>query len=257
MAHPQRVPPANLQRFLDRLTARSVLTDDEQQAILDLPAYATQVPANRDFVHLGERVDHASLVVEGIVGRFGQNSEGGRQITAIHLPGDMADLHSVVQPEGTSALQALSTTTILRIPHASLRTLAARYPAIAEAFWRDCMVDASILSQWVVNVGRRDARARMAHLLCEMATRCGVRGEGEVEFKFPVTQVHLGNALGLTCVHVNRTLKVLRDDGLAILHGRMVHILDWKALVRAGDFDPAYLQADNDPEQRLRIAAAA
>lgn len=257
MARSQSIQPSNLEHFLDRLTRRSVLTDEEQKAILDLPAYAAQVPANRDFVHLGERVDHVSLVVEGIVGRFGQNSEGERQITAIHLPGDMADLHSVVQPEGTSALQALSTTTILRIPHASLRTLAARFPAIAEAFWRDCMVDASILSQWVVNVGRRDARARMAHLLCEMAIRCGARDKGELQFKFPLTQVHLGNALGLTCVHVNRTLKALRDNGLVTLRGRTVHILDWEALARAGDFDPAYLHADNDPEQRLRIVPAA
>ena len=88
----------DLQRFLDCLTRRSVLTEEARQAILDLPTRAEQVRAHEDFVSLGEKVDHTCLVVAGLVGRYGQNAEGDRQITAIHVPGDMADLHSVVQP---------------------------------------------------------------------------------------------------------------------------------------------------------------
>lgn len=109
----------NLQRFVDRLTKRSVLTAQEQEAILDLPTEVAQVQSNQDFVSLGEQLDHSCLVVAGYVGRFDQNANGLRQITALHIPGDMADLHSVVQPEATSALQALSTATILRIPHSA------------------------------------------------------------------------------------------------------------------------------------------
>lgn len=86
----------NLQRFLDRLTSRSVLSEPEQQAILNLPAHAAQVRANRDFVRLGEIVDHACVIVEGVAGRFGQTFQGARQITALHVAGEMADLHSVV-----------------------------------------------------------------------------------------------------------------------------------------------------------------
>lgn len=247
----------NLQRFLDRLTSRSVLSEPEQQAILNLPAHAAQVRANRDFVRLGEIVDHACVIVEGVAGRFGQNVQGARQITALHIAGEMADLHSVVQPRGCSALQALSTVTILRVPHRALRAAAARHPAIAEAFWRDSSVDAAILSQWVVNVGRRDARTRIAHLLCEMAVRYkGDAAGNEIVFEFPVTQFHLADATGLTAVHVNRTLKALRDAGLAVISGRTVHILDWGELVTVGEFDPAYLQIDIKPEERLRILEA-
>ena len=250
---PHRIQP-NLRLFLDRLTSRSVLSQKEEQAILNLPAYAAQVQANRDFVRLGEVVDHACLIVDGIAGRFGQNAEGARQITALHIAGDMADLHSVVQPTGTSSLQALCTVTILRVPHQALRATAGRYPAIAEAFWRDCMVDAAILSEWVVNVGRRDAKTRIAHLLCETAVRYRVDGQSEaVLFEFPVTQAHLADATGLTPVHVNRTLKALRDEGVVFVSGRTVHILDWDALVRLGEFDATYLQADSKPEARLRI----
>jgi len=244
----------NLRRFLDRLLSRSVLSDREQQAILDLPAYVAQVPANSDFVRMGEVVDHACVIVEGIAGRFGQNANGARQITALHIAGEMADLHSVVQPKGCSALQALSTLTILRVPHRALRAAAGRYPAVAEALWRDSSVDAAILSQWVVNVGRRDARTRIAHLLCEMATRYkAYRNEGDIVFEFPVTQAHLADVTGLTPVHVNRTLKGLREAGLAIMADRMVRILDWEELAILGEFEPAYLQTDIRPEERLRI----
>jgi CRP-like cAMP-binding protein len=242
----------DLQQFLDRLTSRSLLTEEEQQAILELPGYAEQVRSNRDFVRLGEQLDHACLIVAGFVGRFGQNSNGARQITALHIPGDMADLHSVVQPEATSALQALSTATILRIPHDAVRRTAARYPAVAEALWRDCMVDASILSQWVVNVGRRDAKARIAHVLCEVALRVGAApAKGEIMFPFPVTQTQLADVTGLTAVHVNRTLQCLRSEHLADVRHTNARIYDWDGLAAAGDFDAEYLQMHVKPQKRL------
>lgn len=235
--------------------ARSVLTAEEQEAILDLPSYAEQVRPNRDFVRLGEEVSHACLIVEGQAGRFRQTATGDRQITAFHLPGDMANLHSVVRPVGTSALQALTTTTILKIPHISLRILARQHPALAEAFWRDCMVDAAILSQWVVNVGRRDAKTRIAHLMCELAIRYGA-GSGPMRvFPLPCTQQHLADATGLTPVHVNRTLKSLRDEGLLNVMGREARIPDWSALAVVGDFDGDYLEADCRPDKLERVLA--
>ena len=249
---------SNLQPFLNRLTSRSLLSADEQDAILDLPTHAAQVSANHDFVRLNEMVDHSCVIVEGVVGRFGQNAEGARQITAFHIAGDMPNLHAVVQPRATSALQALTTTTILKVPHRAMRATAARYPAVAEAFWRDCMVDAAILSQWVVNVGRRDAKTRIAHLLCETAIRFSANGGSDVTaFEFPITQIHLADATGLTPVHVNRTLKALRCEGVVDVATRMVRILDWDALARLGDFNRDYLQIDIRPEERIRIVDAA
>lgn len=247
-----------LQRFLDKLTARSVLSEEERQAILHLPGHPAQVQANRDFVRLGDRVEHACLVVEGLVGRFAQGGEGNRQITAFHVPGDMPDLHSVVAPNVQSALQALTVTTIVKVPHQALADVARRYPAVAEAFWRECAVDAAILAEWVFNVGRRDAHARAAHLLCEAACRYHGTGTREqIIFGFPVTQMHLADMLALTAVHVNRTLKQLREEGLADVHSKRVNIADWDGLVRAGDFDPAYLQIGERANPRCVSLAAA
>ena len=248
----QRVGP-NLSLFLDRLILRSVLSEREQQAILNLPTRTHQVQANRDFVRLDERVDHACFVVAGLVGRFDQNSQGKRQITSLYIAGDMPDLHSVVQPTATSALQALSTTTILKVPHSALRAIGAEFPAIAEALWRDCMVDSMILAQWVVNVGCRDAKTRIAHLLCEMACRSAPLQERKnVSYALPMTQAHLADATGISPVHVNRSLKALASHGVSLRRGT-VRIEDWDNLVQVGDFDAAYLQADLRPEERIRV----
>lgn len=246
-------PETSLQCFLARLTSRSILTDEEKQAVLDLPAKLFQIAPSHDFVRLGERVDQACFVVAGLVGRFDQNSQGARQITALHIAGDMPDLHSVVQPTATSALQALSSATILKVPHAALREAAASYPAIAEALWRDSMVGSMILAQWVVNLGRRDARTRIVHLLCEMACRYGVvDGGGEVRFRLSMTQSQLADATGLTAVHVNRSLKNLALEGITF-HSRSVRIEDWDTCVEMGDFESDYLQADVRPQERIRV----
>jgi CRP-like cAMP-binding protein len=244
---------ADLEGFLHRLNLRSVLTRAEEEAILGLPGNTEQVDANRDFVQLGQTVNHTSLVIAGLIGRFDQNADGSRQITAIHVPGDMANLHSVVQPAATSALQALSVATIFRVPHAAIRAATARWPGLAEVLWRDCMVDAAILSQWVVNIGRRNARSRVAHLFCEMATRLRAATGNAFSFPFDVTQRQLADATGLTPVHVNRVARALREGGLADLRKHEIVVLDWAALCSAAEFDDNYLQTTVRPEERLRI----
>lgn len=250
--------PSPLQPFVAKLVSRSQLGSAEQRAILALPAQPAQIETNRDFVRLGERVHHASFVVAGLVGRFGQNRDGRRQITAVHIPTDMVDLHSVVAPEACSALQALSVATILRVPHSALREVAHRYPAIAEAFWRECVVDASVLAEWVVNVGRRDAKSRLAHLFCEIACRMERTGEkaGSV-VPFPATQNHMADMTGLTSVHVNRSLRTLLKENVVEVRCRTIHILDWNRLMEIGDFDGDYLhlaKAANDTISGTEVA---
>lgn len=240
---PEHVPA--LSRFLSRLTRRSVLDGDEIAALLALPCVEQQVRANQDIVRLGELVDHACLVVEGLVGRFGQAASGERQIIALHIPGDMADLHSVVGPRVVTPLQALTRSTILRIPHEALRQTASSYPAIAQALWRDCMVDTGIIAQWLLSIGRRSARARLAHLICEMGVRYEQVGEQSGEgFDLPAAQHHIADALGLTAVHVNRMFRALKQGGLIAVNGRRITILDRDGLAAEAEFDPGYLQLE-------------
>ena len=233
---------AALTHWLERLALRSHLGSNERAAILALPGDTEEIRPNRDFVRLGEHVDRACLIVAGMAGRFGQTRSGERQITAFHIPGDMADLHSVVLPDAASALQSLSDTTIFRVPHNTLKHLAREFPALAEAFWRDCTIDAAVLSQWSLVNGRLAARARIAHLLCELSCRFAVRDRHDgLTFGWPVTQAQLGDATGLTAIHVNRMLRELREAGAADVKDRTVRILDWKTLSTIGEFDPRYL----------------
>jgi CRP-like cAMP-binding protein len=242
--------------FLEKLEARSSFRTDEREAILQLPFHPRQIETNRDFVRRGERVSHSCFVLQGMVGTFGQNRNGNRQITSVFMTGDMIDLQTVVLPEAMSNLQAITTTTILQVPHSDLRRIGHRYPNIAEAFWRECVLDAAIINEWVVNVGRRDARTRMAHLLCELACRSGhATPENAFAFPFPATQAQLGDMLGLTPVHVNRTLKGLREDRVVNVFARSVEILDWDRLAHIGEFDSTYLQLGSLKNGRAPKAA--
>lgn len=120
--------------------------------------------------------------------------------------------------------------------------LADARPPIRKAMWIETLIDASIFREWVVNVGRRDSRARIAHLLCEMAVRLKSNGAADDgPFDFPVTQEQLADATGLTSVHTNRTLQSLRKEGLIQLTARALTVLDWDGLSEVGDFDELYL----------------
>lgn len=238
-----------LGRFLKRLLRRSPLTGDEQAAVLGLSAHAVQVAASRDIIVPGQETGSACLVVDGMVARFDQMRGGHRQTTALYIAGDMCDLHSVVSPVAGWGLQAVATTTILRILHADLRGLAAKHPGIAFAFWRDAVADASVLAKWISNVGRRDARSRLAHLLCELGVRSEHAGIGSrTDFPLPMTQNQLADALGITSVHVNRTLRALRQNELVTAGSRRVRVERWDELAAIAEFDSRFLLLEQRPD---------
>ena len=240
-----------LRRFLDRLLRRSQLSPDEQAAIVNLSSHAFRTKTGDEIVSPGKKVEHACLVVDGLVGRIDQIANGRRQITALHIPGDMCDLHSIVCPVPVWRLEALTTTTILRIPHHDLREAALTYPAIALAFWRDTTADASIVAKWIGNLGIREAHSRLAHLLCEMGIRLEQAGlNARTEFSLSMTQSQLGDALGLTSVHVNRMLKQLRDEGLIRTDRSAIHVADWDGLAAAAEFDLAFLLMEPQVSKR-------
>jgi CRP-like cAMP-binding protein len=222
--------------------ARSDLDAEAQDAILALPVAPRKVGARQEIVRLGEHVSHSCLVAEGLVGRFAQMADGRRQLVAFHIAGDMVDLYSMMLPASPSPLVALAPTTILQVPHSALREAALRHPTLAAALWRECVIDGIIVAEWLVSVGRRDARGRIAHLLCEVASRyerIGMLQWGR--FPLPTTQEQLADAVGLTTVHVNRSIKALREEGLVELSRHEATILDWPGLIQEAEFDPAYL----------------
>jgi CRP-like cAMP-binding protein len=175
---------------------------------------------------------------------------GGRQILAIHVKGECVDLQNSLLKVADHSVQMLTPGTVALIPREAVVRLTLDRPKIGHAMWIDTLVDGSIFREWIANVGRRDARTRVAHLLCEFALRLKSAGLGdETGYELPMTQEQLADTTGLTQVHVNRTLKALERDGLIQrASARAIDIGDWRKLADAGDFDSNYLHMrDDDP----------
>ena len=231
-----------LETFLRRLLLRSRLTKTEQEAILALPGEEVRTDAHRDIVRPGQVTDFSCLVVSGLVGRFDQLANGHRQITALHIVGDFCDLHSLAIPQSGWGLESLTDSVIRMVPHTALGDLVEASPAFAMAFWRDTVVDGSILAKWNSALGRRSAKSRLAHLLCEMGMRFEQAGLGKHDdVDFPITQAQLADVLGVTAVHLNRTMQALRQEGLLVTSASRFRLPDRKRLCQVAQFDPSYL----------------
>jgi CRP-like cAMP-binding protein len=158
------------------------------------------------------------------------------------MKGDMVDLQNSMLGTADHSVQMLTKGEIALIPREAIQQLAMERPRIGMAMWKDTLVDGSIFREWIANVGRRDAHARLAHLLCEFALRLKLTGLGEhTSYELPMTQEQLADAVGLTAVHVNRTLQALERGDLISRKSRSIKINDWQRLADAGDFDATYL----------------
>ena len=215
----------------------------EKEVALGLPEHIRHVPARGDIISDGGSSDALSLITEGFACRYKLLDDGRRQILAFLVPGDFCDLRSLLLHQMDAAVAALSHCQIASIPHQRLFDAMEKHTRLALALWRETMFDAAISQQWLINVGRRCAYSRLAHLLCEVWFRLQtVQHAHDRFFDFPVTQTDLADALGLSVVHVNRTLQHLRADGLLNFRASVVTVLDWPRLREAGQFDPAYLR---------------
>ena len=222
----------------------------DRRAILALPHAVKTIEPHHYIVRERDRTTHSCLMLSGFSVRHKIVAGGSRQIVAIHMKGEIVDLQNSLLGTADHSVQMLTPGQIAMIPRDDILRLAFERPAVGRAMWFDTLVDASIFREWIANVGRRDARTRIAHVLCEFALRLKVAGLGEqTGYQLPMTQEQLGDATGLTSVHVNRTLKTLERDGLIERIGpRSIIIGDWKKLAEVGDFDSAYLHLhDNEP----------
>jgi CRP-like cAMP-binding protein len=191
-------------------------------------------------------------VQSGLVSRYRTLRNGARQILSFHIPGDMVDLHSMLIVVADHGIRAHTATTIVSIAHNDLLAVAARYPSLARAFWFDTLIDAAIFREWTVNVGRRNSRERTAHLLLEFASRFRMAGlMSDNSFDLPVSQADLSDALGITAVHLNRTLQWMRGQRFIRTHSRSVTIENWPGMVALAGFDPVYLHPEG-PRQPER-----
>jgi CRP-like cAMP-binding protein len=231
-----------LRPLVRKLSNWVALDKDDEDAILALPYTARQLAHSQYVVREGDVPTHTCLVVSGFAIRHKIVGDGGRQIINIHMAGDMADLQNSLLAIADHNVQALTPMTAAFIPRQAIMELAFARPSVGRALWLETLVEGSISREWIANVGRRDARTRIAHLLCEFAMRLEAVGLGEqCNYQLPMTQEQIADTVGLTSVHVNRTLQNLDAEGLIDRSKRSVIIADWKRLAESGDFNPTYL----------------
>ena len=238
----QRFPRASLAD--SRLIGSPYLSGEERQ-LLDNAAVSTRsVQAHTELLREGECTDTFHIVSQGWACRYKTTRDGARQIVALLIPGNAANLDSLLCGRQNYGVRALTAMNVLTISHKSLMALVDEHAGIAKSFAWLAFAENAILRQWALCLGQHSAKQRLAHLLCEIAVRLG--GDWEDRFDMPLTQEQIGDALGLTAVHVNRTIRQLRSEGLIEVGGRAVTIVDFDALSRIGDFDAAYLHDDHD-----------
>ncbi|MFN3668976.1 MAG: Crp/Fnr family transcriptional regulator [Brevundimonas sp.] len=248
MSHPSGNP---LSLLVENLELHSELSEDDRQAILDLPHRTRVFESSSYVVSEGERPIHCSVMISGFAYRQKQTSGGARQIVSIHIPGEALDFQHLFLDVADHSVQMLTRGEVAIVALRDLQNLMDAYPGLSRAISRRLLVEASIFREWVLNVGRRDARSRMAHLLCEFAIRMRVAGmTGDHGFELPITQEQFADAVGLTSVHVNRTLRALDADGFVKRDKRTIFIPSWKRLAEIADFNQRYLHLRTEPLSR-------
>jgi CRP-like cAMP-binding protein len=228
--------------LIRKLESTAPLAPEEKTTLLRLPLRLRAVPADQDIIHEGDVPSECCLIVAGFACRYNVTAQGRRQILSFHISGDILDLQSLHLGVMDHSVGTLIPCKLAFIQHDDLRNLMHNHPRLVGLFWRDTLIDAAMFRQWTLNVGRRQALARTAHLLCELLVR--LRTVELVEdhvFDLPLTQVELADALGISHVHVNRVLQDLRGQGLISQRGKTLRVLDWEGLKTVGEFDPTYL----------------
>lgn len=200
------------------------------------------IDARKEIIQQGDRPENVHLVIDGFACRYKVLANGKRQIMAVLVPGDFCDLHVAILGKMDHGIATLTPCTMVEIPRATILELTENHPRIARTLWWATLVDEAVLREWLVNMGQREAVQRLAHLFCELLLRLQVAGRADENgCPMPIRQGDLADMMGLTDVHVNRTLQALRDENLIVLHSRRLGVPDVERLRAFCGFDPDYL----------------
>ncbi len=234
--------PNPLHLLLRKLETHSELDEEDRRLILALPYTLRTLEPHAYVLREGETPDSCSILLSGFAYRQKLTSTGGRQILSLHIPGEPLDFQNLFLDEADHNVQMLTRGEVAVVPRSELQKLARSRAAVSHAILVTILVEASIFREWVVNVGRRVSRTRLAHVLCEFAVRLEAQGlTDDYGYNLPMTQEQLADVLGLTPVHINRTVKLLEAEGLISRKGRSISFPDWQKMREAGDFNQRYL----------------
>jgi len=231
-----------------KLQAFTRLSSDDRAKIDQLSRQnIRELGARRDLIREGDRPRSIFVMLSGWACRYKTLPDGRRQIVAFFMPGDLCDLHIYILKEMDHSVGAITPIKVGEIGRDDFEALMESHPRVTQALYWDELVKIAIQREWTINLGQRSAYERIAHLMCEIFIRLRIVGMADGNScHFPLTQVDIADATGLTAVHVNRTLQDLRRDGLIELQSRTLRIPDLEALKAAALFNDNYLHLDGD-----------
>ncbi|MDX7953304.1 Crp/Fnr family transcriptional regulator [Lichenihabitans sp. Uapishka_5] len=234
--------------LVQKLQHRDTLSAEEQAALEALSLDTRSFRVGETMVRQDEVQDRSTLLLEGFAARVRSTRSGKRQIVAVHLTGDFVDLHSFVLKRIDHSIEALTPCRIASVPHTALTAITERFPHLTRLLWLSTVIDGAVHRAWLAAMGSRSAAGHLAHFICEMFLRLQAVAQTEGQtMRLPFTQTEIGEILGLSSVHVNRTLQNLRAESLLRWQDGVITILDWAGLQRAAEFDPVYLSLQKEP----------
>jgi CRP-like cAMP-binding protein len=228
--------------LIRKLERYAPLPEESRQAIRALPWRTQEYSRGAVIVHQGEVCEESTMVVTGVTLRYKALPDGLRQIVGMQVPGDFADLHSFVLKPIDHAIAAAAPSRVAKVAHTAVAHLLKNQPDLVRWLMWDMALDAAIAREWLAALGRRTAYQQLGHLFCELYLRLSWAGQvRDHAFDLALNQAELGDACGLSTVHVNRSLQALRRDRLIVLENHHLTIPDLGALSAAAAFDPSYL----------------
>jgi CRP-like cAMP-binding protein len=218
------------------------LPEADRAAIVGLDGEVRKVKRHQDIIRHGDVPTHSVVVLQGLLQRYTIGLEGKRQIHSFYLPTDSPCLETLYIDYMDNNLGAVIDSQVGLIPNEQLYRIIDQRPEVRKLIFRETLVQAAVFREWLMRNSNMPAHAGMAHFFCEMFTRAKAANlVADNSFDLAITQETLSDAIGLTPVHVNRTLMLLRDTGAIEWRSGRVTVLDWKKLSATADFDSKYL----------------
>lgn len=241
---------------LMKLNRGARLSPDDEAAVAGAFGQTRRLPANHPIISEGERPHKIFAVLDGFAMRHFTVKDGGRQVLAWLIPGDWCDLNAAVLGSMDHSIVTVSETRVAEITPEAVFALRRHSDALAQSLWWSTLVDSAILRHWLVSVGRRSATQRMAHFFCELFVRMHSVGLSEKggALALPLTQIALADTLGLSAVHVNRTLRELKEAANLEWRDGVLTIRNLSALQELAGFDPSYLHLAGREVDNARLS---
>jgi CRP-like cAMP-binding protein len=234
--------------LVDKLSAYLPLSQSEVSFLRDLHGSRRQIYRRRDIIAQGHPYQSVFILCSGFVWRYKILPDGKRQLLSFGLPGDLIGFPASFFENAVNATGGLTDVVVATVPFAALYDLFARFPRVAIALYWMAAREAAIYGEHIIDIGRRSAYERLAHLILELLTRLRAAGLAEERsYVLPLTQELIADVLGLSGPHVSRMLRLMREEGLVSIDGHRLMVTDLESLTVLAGFEGDYLARSRIP----------